>query len=296
MTASLIVPALCLSLAYGLLSVTAADADQVATQQWSDAIAISIERRDYRGGLPGANRQLGWQWHFKPSHTWSIDNGVLLLRADLPLYVDPPFWTVYETSSVWEMGRDYPDWLLRQSPQITAATGEFVRGHDHLADLTLDLAYGHVLPGRTLLFGIRSVFPTNEDHSNARREVLLGPDLFWIEGTGWGEVGARLTHVVNIAGHNTFPTSETNLQVLYRHRLNDRWQLISQPIIVYDWAADRGNRLMLPVGGGVVGVMTLAHKIWQVQFEYYRYTSTADRFGVSHLFKLEIAPRANSNE
>lgn len=252
----------------------------------------TAEYRTYDGSLPGSSDGTSWILDFTAVYPFSLDNGKIIeLRANLPLYLDQHIWEVYFDDPIWEQDRSYADWLLRQSPEVTPSTGRFETGHDHMADLSVDVAYGGIYgDGLIGMIGVATVWPISTDISASRDQYLLGPQAVLGKSADWGVAGARVKHLTDVGGDSRFSTNETWIDVFFAYGLGNGWQIVSNPSILYDWEADSGNELLLPVGGGVSKTTRIGRVPLRVDAELYYHVETAERFGTEWLFQFRITP------
>jgi len=281
------------------------------------SIFSDFEYRTFQGELPDSESMTSLIL-FTPSIPFQLDNGKnLLLRATIPFYFDQPVWETYFGHPIWEVDRSYAEFLLRQSPQVTADSGRFLPGHDHIADVTYDVAYGGVSErGFISMFGIAGVLPTSQDISASRHQYLLGPEVALGKSADWGSqdisasrhqyllgpevalgksadwgvIGAWVTHLVDVTGDSDFNTNETTVKVFFAYGLGNGWQIISNPTILYDWEADSGNELLLPIGGGVAKTARIGRTPVKFEFELQKYIESSSRFGPEWLFTFSITP------
>jgi hypothetical protein len=272
-------------------------ADEIAKELSNPVTALrsifnDFEYRTFDGELPGSGDQTSWIYLLTPSIPFKLANGKnILLRATIPFYLNQPVWETWVGHPIWEVDRSYADWLLRQSPQVTDDSGRFFRGHDHLADVTFDAAYGGVSDGGFIsMFGIAGVLPSSQDVSASRDQFLLGPEVVLGKSADWGVIGAWATHLMRVSGENSFDTNETTIKLFFAYGLGNGWQIISNPTILYDWEADSGNELLLPIGGGVSKTAWFGHKPVKFEMELQKYIETPDRFGPEWLFTFSITP------
>jgi len=256
------------------------------------SIFSDFEYRTFQGELPDSESMTSLIYLFTPSIPFQLDNGKnLLLRATIPFYFDQPVWETYFGHPIWEVDRSYAEFLLRQSPQVAADSGRFLPGHDHIADVTYDVAYGGVSErGFISMFGIAGVLPTSQDISASRHQYLLGPEVALGKSADWGVIGAWVTHLVDVAGDSDFNTNETTVKVFFAYGLGNGWQIISNPTILYDWEADSGNELLLPIGGGVAKTTRIGRTPIKFEFELQKYIESSSRFGPEWLFTFSITP------
>lgn len=255
-------------------------------------IENTLEYRTYQGSLPGSGEGTSWIYEFTPVYPFELDNGrIIELRATIPLWLNQHIWEVYYDDPIWEQDRSYADWLLRQSPQVTPSTGRFQTGHDHMADIRVDAAYGGVSDSGLIgMFGLVTVWPFSTDISASRDQYLIGPQVVLGKTGDWGVAGARLKHFIDIGGDSRFSTNETWLEVFFAYGLGNGWQIVSNPRVLYDWEADGGNHLLLPLGGGVSKTTRISRVPVKLDAELYYHVETAERFGTEWLFQLRITP------
>lgn len=252
----------------------------------------ALEYRTYDGSLPGSSDGTSWIFDFTAIYPIALDSGrIIELRANLPLYLDQHIWEVFFDDPIWEQDRSYADWLLRQSPQVTPSTGRFETGHDHMSDLSLDVAYGGIYgDGLIAMVGLASVWPVSTDISASRDQNLLGPQAVLGKSAEWGVAGARVKHLTDVGGDARFSTNETWIDVFFAYGLGNGWQVVSNPSILYDWEADSGNELLFPIGGGVSKTTRVGRVPIKLDAELYYYVETAERFGTEWLFQFTVTP------
>jgi hypothetical protein len=248
--------------------------------------------RTFEGSLPESDDRDSMMFHFTPGIAWRFDHGgALLLKTRIPYYLDQPLWRVNFDDPIWELDRDYPDFLLRQSPQVTASTGEFYAGHDHMGDIELDLGYANqTSSGYFWAAGGTAVLRTSTDISGNRDQVLLSPDLALGKYHKEWVLGARLQHFLDVSGDTRFNTQETHVKIFFAHNLANGWQLTSNPTILYDWEADSGNEWLIPLGAGLAKVFTAGSIPFRLEMEAQYYVKSAERFGTDWLLQFTLTP------
>jgi len=256
------------------------------------SIVNEIEFRTFQGDLRDSSDQTNLVYRFSPSFPFKLKNGKnILVRATIPMDVYEPEWRVNEDDPIFEVDRDYTEFLLRQSPQITDDTGHFRSAHGHLSDITYDVAYGGVSDnGFISMYGIAGEFSSSQNISGSRDQTLLGPEVAFGKSTGWGVVGAWMKHLVDVAGDSSFKTSETTIDLFFAYGLGNGWQIISNPTILYDWEADSGNELLFPLGGGVAKTTRFGQTPVRMEFEVQNFLVSPDRFGPEWLLSFRITP------
>jgi hypothetical protein len=69
---------------------------------------------------------------------------------------------------------------------------------------------------------------------------------------GWGTWGGLVRHLWSFAGDSSRrDVNQTLIEPFINYNLDNGWYLISDMVITYDWEAPSGDRLLLPLGGGV---------------------------------------------
>jgi hypothetical protein len=254
------------------------------------SLSNRIEYTSYQGDLPAAGSQDKWYYTLTPTLPIGLSNGKnIVVRAALPISFGTPTW--------FTDVRDFPDWLMRQYGDDLPEEGAMGLGHGHLDDVSLDLTYGGTrADGLITLFGLSAVFPTGQDYSIARDQYLLGPEVGLGKVTDWGIIGARAKHLVNITDANNvyepndYDTSETRVNVFFAWRLGNGWQLISHPEVIYDWEAASGNKLILPLGGGVSKTVRLGRMPMKMDLELYGYLESPETFGPEWTLRFSLVP------
>jgi len=256
------------------------------------SLAIEFDYRSYKGSLPEADDGISSAILFKPSYPIQLKNGKnLILTATVPIVLEKPVWDIHFGHPIWEVDRSYAEFLIRQTPEITPSTGEFAYEHGHLGDIGFDIGYGGVSDtGFISMFGLATVWPASQDISAAREQFLLGPEVALGKSADWGVVGGKLTHFFDVAGENDFNTNETRLKLFFSYGLGNGWQVISNPVISYDWEAVSGEELSFPIGGGFAKTTRLGRTPLRMAFEIQKFIDDPGRLGPDWLFTFSLTP------
>jgi hypothetical protein len=237
----------------------------------------------YDGSLPGASDQGNWIIQVKPHIPFTLSNGKsILFRLDIPIILREP---VFESDAI------YPAYLIRQNTTTMSTDGEFVDQHSHLEDIGFDVAYGGVSDsGLITMYGVAGAVPVSTDTSNSKHQLQLGPEFAIGKVTSWGLYGAWLTHLIDVVGEDSFDTNITSVKVLFAYGFGNGWQIFSNPVISYDWAADSGNKLFLPIGAGISKTMRIGNAPLKLSFELQKYLESPDFFGPDLMLKFSVTP------
>lgn len=281
-------------------STSVNDSKEPGTQKSIDEIALEMSnplapftsltyRYDsikYQGSIDGADEQESQISTFQVVIPFAQKNGKgFVLRAALPYMGDQPIYRTY---------RNYAEWVIRQVDPTLDGDGEWTTTHAHTDDLVTDLVYGGVSDtGFILQYGLAGRFPTSSDTSNARQQLILGPEVNIGKRAEWGEYGALFSHVIDIAekrDKGAPDTTITTIEAYFSYALSNGWQLYSSPVISYDWEGDSGNKLALPLGGGIAKTLRIGKTPLRLSAEVQKYVASTDRFGPDLLFKFTITP------
>ncbi len=247
-------------------------------------IANDFEYRTYQGDLPGAGDQSGETYLFRPSIGIPLSNGKsILMRAAIPVLSQPKYVA----------DREYYDFLIRQKADTMPTDGAFETGHTFLGDISYDVAYGSVSENNWItMYGLAGVLGTSKDSSAARNHYLLGPEVAIGKVTEWGIIGTWVTHMIDVSGSSSadIDTQLTSAKVFFAYSLGKGWQVFSNPTITYDWEAVSGNKLLLPIGGGVSKVTKIGKMPLNLALDIQNYIVSPDAYGPEWLLTFSITP------
>ncbi|MGB5485775.1 MAG: hypothetical protein WBN06_00080 [Lysobacterales bacterium] len=244
------------------------------------------ERRNYQGSIPGADDQRGTVHNFQFTMPFREKDGRgWVFRFALPYHPDQP---------VYWADRGYPEWLIRQEDPTPQEDAFWDETHSHTNDVTFDLTYGGVNEsGRILNYGVAGILPTSSDTSNNRQQFIMGPAVNIGKITDWGVYGVLASHIIDLIekrDKGAPDTTQTTLQVYFSYDLGRGWQLISNPVITYDWEGDKGNKFNLPLGGGIAKTIKIGKIPLRFTAEAQYFVASTDRFGPDWLYKFSVSP------
>jgi len=250
------------------------------------SLAYNAEQRTYQGSIAGAGDQDNFLHVFQPVIPFLQKNGKgFVFRFAVTINPDQP---------IYDSDRDHAEWLIRQVDPTANGEGEWYRTHGHADDTTFDIAYGGANDdGFILMYGLAGILPTASDTTNARQQLIMGPELNIGKMTDWGVYGALISQMIDWRekdGKDTPDANMTTVQAYFSYALGNGWQLISNPVISYDWEADSGNKLTLPLGAGVAKTTRIGNMPLRMSAELYNYIESPDRFGPEWLFEFTVTP------
>lgn len=243
--------------------------------------------RTYRGDIAGADDQSSWYHLFQVTVPFAEKNGKgWVFKFVLPYFADQPIY--------WTDNRGYAEWRMHQQDPLQDGDGYWRPTHGHTDATTFELVYGGVNDtGRILSYGMAGELPTTSDTSNGKQQLILGPEVNIGRMTDWGTYGAIFSQVIDVAEKKDKHTPDTNITTIqgyFSYGLGHGWQFISNPVISYDWEGDSGNRLNLPVGGGIAKTTMLGKIPLRIETELQYFIASTDRFGPDMLFKFSLSP------
>jgi hypothetical protein len=243
------------------------------------------EHRNYQGSIPGADDQTGWAHYFQFTMPFREKDGRgWVFRFALPYFSDQP---------VYWADRGYAEWRLRQQDPTDQEGGFWAPTHAHTDAVSFEVVYGGVNEsGRILNYGLAGILPTTSDTSNGRQQLILGPAVNIGKMADWGVYGVLASHIIDVAekrDKGTPDTTQTTLQGYFSYDLGREWQLISNPVITYDWEGDSGNKLNLPLGGGIAKAFKIGRLPVRLTAEAQYFVASTDRFGPDWLYKFSLS-------
>ena len=244
------------------------------------------EHRTFKGDIEGASEQK------TDSHVFGVvipfrqvDGQGFVLRLSLP-YIDD--------ESIYWADRGYPQWLIRQQDPRLQGDGYWNDTHGHTGDMMADIVYGGVDDnGFILMYGLKNRFPTSSDTSNARQQWVVGPLINVGQHAHWGTYGAMFSHIIDVVekpDKGTPDTSISSIEAYFSYAFGNGWQIISNPVIQYDWEADSGNKLTVPLAIGIAKTTRMGRMPLRLAAEFQKNVVTTDRFDSDMLLTFSITP------
>ncbi len=68
------------------------------------------------------------------------------------------------------------------------------------------------------------------------------------------------------------------------------WQILTAPVITYDWKADSDEALSLPLGTGIAKTTKFGRTTWRFQMEVWYYAVQPDSFGSDWVVSFDVRP------
>ena len=242
------------------------------------SIANRLVYTQYKGDLPNADSQDAWSYQFQPVLPFPVgDSGNRIIFR-------PAFGVAFN------------------QPGYNSGEEDFEDIDTSLTDTGFDVVYAGTKmhskhAGYLWGMGIAGTLPTATDNDLGGDQWRGGPELFGGVIRSWGLVGGLLSNQWNIgggdggAGSNDQDYSTTTMQYFYSITLPDGWQIVTSPIITYDWKSeDSDEALSLPVGTGIAKTTELFGLHWRFQTEFIYYVQQPDSFGSDWEVKFTVQP------
>jgi hypothetical protein len=241
------------------------------------SLANNLTYRTFKGDLPGADNQESWAYTFQPVLPFPVGD------KDRRIIFRPAFTVAFD-QPVFDRDKD-----------------EFKSLSTNLADLTFDLVYaGNNMKTRQEGYlwgtGIAGTVPVATNDALGGEQWRVGPEVFGGVLRKWGVFGALVNNQWNLGGGDGAPGSNdqaystTTTQYFYGITLGKGWQILTAPVITYDWKADSDEALSLPLGTGIAKTMKIGDITWRFQTEVWYYLEQPDAFGSEWQVSFEARP------
>ena len=248
-------------------------------------LVFPIDYIHYNGDLVGASEQNAMKISFQPSFPYPVKKGQnIFFRPLIPFVVSQP--TISEE-------------------------GTFVQESVELGDIGYDLAYGISYPSKWMtLFGITGTIPSATKADLGSGRWMLGPEVFVGKATSWGFAGVLVTQSWSLnknkvddtpdpddfgyIGEAYHPDSDAlsvlSGQYMYTVNLKNAWQIQGQPVFLYNYKAEKGNRFTFPLGTGVSKTIMAGKMPLKFNMQYWYYVASSEAFGPKHQLRFQIIP------
>jgi hypothetical protein len=240
-------------------------------------LANNITYRAFKGDLPDASSQYALTYTFQPVLPFPVgDKGRnIIFRPAFTMSIVQPVYNSSEDS--------------------------FENLGVNLNDITFDAVFaGTVMKekGRGFLWGIgiAGTIPAATNSALGGSQWRFGPEIFGGLVRKWGIIGALVNNQWNYGGgggepgSNDVPHNSMTAQYFYGITLGGGWQILSAPVIYYDWKAESNEALSLPLGTGIARTLKIGRITWRFQTEFYYYLVQPDSFGNDWMVSLDIRP------
>lgn len=241
-------------------------------------LANNLTYTTFKGDLPGAGSQTSMTYTFQPVLPFPVgDKGRNII-------VRPAFVVSFD------------------QPVYDSGTGEWETLSTEFNDITFDTVYaGTTMTSKSTGYlwgvGVAGTLPTATHSALGGEQWRVGPEVFGGIIRDWGVMGGLINNQWNLGGggggpgSGDEPYSSTVLQYFYGIGLGNGWQILSGPVIKYDWKAGSGEKLSLPLGTGIAKTLKLSSgTTWRFQVEFQYYVQQPDSFGADWSLTFDFRP------
>jgi len=112
--------------------------------------------------------------------------------------------------------------------------------------------------------------PTASKDSLGSGKWSAGPTGVVLFQPEWGTIGGLVRHLWSFAGSDTRQdVNQTLFEPFINYNLDDGWYLISDMVITQNWEAESGQKLTVPIGGGVGKLLKVGEQAMNIRAEAY---------------------------
>ncbi|NVJ85763.1 MAG: hypothetical protein HWE09_10375 [Cyclobacteriaceae bacterium] len=282
---------------FAFMELKAQDDTEQKTEQSSDDLAKQLANPNatlgvlftqfdysrYSGDVPDAG-QNGVVFNFQPSLPIPLGTGVnLFVRPLIPVYLSQP---------------------VSGTDGFSSKAG--------LGNISADVALGKTWPSKWMtMIGVFAGFRTASIEELKAKYTTLGPEVIIGKTTNFGFLGIMVNHGFGVGSggdpgtesfnimQDAFVTSTAGVprkssvtagQYFYIVGLKNGWQIAGTPTFAINHNAEKGSKLTLPLGTGVVKVTKFGNLPVKLALQYWYYAASPEAFGPKHLVRLQIAP------
>jgi hypothetical protein len=238
-------------------------------------LANNLTYRTFKGDLPGADDQTAVTYTFQPVFPVGDKGRNIIVRPAFTVSFDQP---IFDSN-----------------------TGEWDNLSTEFNDITFDTVYaGTTMTSKSTGYlwgvGVAGTLPTATNSALGGDQWRLGPELFGGIIRDWGVAGGLINNQWNLGGggggpgSNDEPYSTTTIQYFYGIGLGNGWQILSGPVITYDWKASSGEKWSLPLGTGIAKTTKIGGTTWRFQLEIQYYVKQPDSFGKDWSLTFDFRP------
>jgi len=247
------------------------------------SLNFNFDYINYQGDLPEAGSQNSVAMGFQPVLPVPLSKTTnLFVRPNIPLYFTQP----------------------------TYGANGFENQGVGLGNISADIAIGKTFPSKTIgVIGVFGSFRTASNEALRSPYTLIGPEIAVAQIFKWGVAGLMINHAWSVNSLDADPNSFTILsddmwvttvggesasitsgQYFYTVNLKKGWQITGSPTYSYNHKAAKGNKLTLPIGGGVNKVMVFGKMPIKFNLQYWYYVASPEAFGPQHQIRFTISP------
>lgn len=172
------------------------------------------------------------------------------------------------------------NWSLIARPVIPIVHQPWPESADGLSDIGLQLLLSPEKSGNFIWgAGPAFLFPTATGKIKfiGTEKWSAGPAVVGVYKSGPWVVGAIVNQLWSFAGDDGRPdVNAMTLRPIINYNLPHGWYLTSSPTIAANWEADRGNRWLVPLGGGIAKLFPIGSKWMSISLEAFYHVESPE--------------------
>ena len=141
-----------------------------------------------------------------------------------------------------------------------------------LGDINYSLFFNPLETKGSLIWGLGGSItaPTASDDRLGSGKWSAGPTGVGLVQPKWGTYGMLLRHLWSFAGDDDRrDVSQSLIEPFVNYNLDNGWYLISDSVITVDWKIKSGDKMTLPLGGGVGKIFKVGKQPMNARVEAY---------------------------
>lgn len=149
-----------------------------------------------------------------------------------------------------------------------------------LGDINYSLFLNPLVTKGSLIWGLGGSItaPTASDDRLGSGKWSAGPTAVGLVQPSWGTYGLLARHLWSVAGDSDRrKVSQSLIEPFVNYNLENGWYLLSDSVITVDWKIDSGDKVTLPLGGGVGRIFNIGGQAMNARAEAYSNVVQPDR-------------------
>lgn len=141
-----------------------------------------------------------------------------------------------------------------------------------LGDINYSLFLNPLETKGSLIWGVGGSItaPTATDDRLGSGKWSAGPTAVGLVQPKWGTYGMLVRHLWSFAGDNDRrDVNQSLIEPFVNYNLEKGWYVISDSVITADWEIKSGDKVTLPLGGGIGRIFKIGNQPMNMRAEYY---------------------------
>lgn len=141
-----------------------------------------------------------------------------------------------------------------------------------LGDINYSLFFNPLETKGKLIWGVGGsiTLPTATNDRLGSGKWSAGPTVVGLVQPSWGTYGMLLRQLWSFAGDDDRRgVNQSLIEPFVNYNLNNGWYLLSDSVITVDWKINSGNKMTLPLGGGVGKIFKIGKQAMNARVEAY---------------------------